>query len=422
MTTAPLSDPGSPHDLGPSPWRAITAGASASFVGIGLARFAYTPLLPSLIDAHWFTSSAVVYLGAANLAGYLIGALLARPIARRISDRSALRWMMALASIALLACAAPLSVGWFFAWRLASGLAGGTIMVLVAGTVLPHIPGQRRGLAGGAIFMGLGLGIAASGTIVPLLLRAGLSQTWAGLALLCAVLTAFSWNGWPRAAPAAAHAAQVSDQPALGARLRLDIVFGQYALLAVGLVPTMEFLVDFVTRGLGESTGVGSFFWILYGLGAIAGPASYGLLADRLGFGPALRIVVLVQAIAVGLISATDNAVAVGFLSVVIGTFPPGIVPVVLGRVHQVLPGRPQEQSAAWGRATTVFALFQALAGYTYSYVFAHSGEDHQLLFAIGAGALALALVTDLVARSARAEGPAENLAVAPAKDTTNAL
>ena len=64
-------------------WLPIFAGLCASLVSIGLARFAYTPLIPSLIQAQWFSASDVVYLGAANLVGYLIGALAIRwPVAR----------------------------------------------------------------------------------------------------------------------------------------------------------------------------------------------------------------------------------------------------------------------------------------------------------------------------------------------------
>jgi len=34
--------------------RATLSGFCASLIGIGLARFAYTPLLPAIVDAHWF--------------------------------------------------------------------------------------------------------------------------------------------------------------------------------------------------------------------------------------------------------------------------------------------------------------------------------------------------------------------------------
>ena len=68
-------------------FHATLAGLCAVLVGIGLARFAYTPLIPALIDAQWFTAAQAAYLGAANLAGYLAGALLgaadgARPVPR----------------------------------------------------------------------------------------------------------------------------------------------------------------------------------------------------------------------------------------------------------------------------------------------------------------------------------------------------
>jgi Arabinose efflux permease len=185
--------------------RHIFAGMTASFVGIGLARFAYTPLLPVLIQARWFSASATVYLGATNLAGYLIGALLAGRMALQVGNVPALRWMCVLATLSFFACAFPLSIGWFFAWRLLSGVAGAVIMVLVASTVLPHVPEHHKGLASGAIFLGLGLGIAASGTVVPILLRLGLRNTWIGLAILAGLLTAASWTSWPQVHPSKAN-------------------------------------------------------------------------------------------------------------------------------------------------------------------------------------------------------------------------
>src|ERR1700761_2076994 len=93
---------------GPSIWRATLSGLCASLVGIGLARFAYTPLLPAIIGAGWFGASSAAYLGAAHLAGYLAGALVAGPAARRLSARTMLRAMMALATAAFFACAVPI--------------------------------------------------------------------------------------------------------------------------------------------------------------------------------------------------------------------------------------------------------------------------------------------------------------------------
>src|ERR1700750_2772873 len=74
-------------------WLSAMAGLCASLVGLGLARFAYTPLIPALIAAKWFSPAEAVYLGAANLAGYLAGALIARKIAARAGAVRTLRGM-----------------------------------------------------------------------------------------------------------------------------------------------------------------------------------------------------------------------------------------------------------------------------------------------------------------------------------------
>src|SRR6266853_1690612 len=180
------------------PLRATFAALFANLVGVGLARFGYTPLIPALIAAGWFAPSAAVYLGAANLAGYLAGALGARALAARTGAPALLRGSMLLTAASLFACALPFGFAWFFVWRFLSGGTGGVLMALAAPSVMPRIPPARRGLAGGAIFTGVGLGIAASGTLVPLLMQWGLVETWLGLGAVALLLTIISWSGWPR--------------------------------------------------------------------------------------------------------------------------------------------------------------------------------------------------------------------------------
>lgn len=381
-------------------WLHIFAGLCASLVSIGLARFAYTPLIPQLIQAHWFAQADVVYLGAANLAGYLIGALLGHPLGKRVGNPAVLRGMLVLASVSFLACAYPLSFSWFFGWRLLSGIAGGSIMVLVASTVLPHVPVARRGVASGAIFVGIGLGIAGSGTLVPALLHWGLQVTWVGLALVAALLTAASWRGWPSApasAPAAAQHGVVEKPEDQRVDRGLRLLFAQYALMASGLVPAMVFLVDYVTRGLNLGGHTAALVWVMYGVGAIVGPMIYGMLADRLGARPGIRWVLAAQALAVALLTVSQQVWLLCVLALVIGSFPPGIVPLALARVHE-LKHRAHAQQVAWSKATVAFASFQALAGLLYSLIFNATGGHYQVLFALAAGALVLALVLDYVA------------------------
>ncbi|MDR7007507.1 YbfB/YjiJ family MFS transporter [Paraburkholderia strydomiana] len=402
MSSAPsLTSPGS-TSLDARSLYATLAGLCGSLVAIGLARFAYTPLIPSLIQAHWFTSSQAVTLGAANFAGYLIGALIGRPLASALSNRTALRLLMAVVTAAFFACAYPLSISWFFAWRLLSGISGGAIMVLVATSILPHIPAPRRGFVSGMIFLGLGLGIAASGTLIPELLHFGLRTTWLGLGAVALALTAVSWFGWPSTNPPAPVATAGNRHASHSSNLGLRVLYAQYAANALGLVPAMILLVDYVARGLGRGAAIGADYWVLYGLAAIVGPVIAGNVAHRIGYGKAYRVALLLQAVAVAMLALSGNAWVLALSTVILGVFTPGIVPLALGRIHELVPHDHTEQRASWSRATTAFALFQALGGYGYSYLFSHSHNNYALIFACGAVALALAFIADIVASRVR--------------------
>lgn len=384
-----------PGSTSQATWRYVAAGLSASLVGLGLARFSYTPLIPALIAAKWFSASDVVYLGAANLAGYLAGALAARAAAGRIGAVRALRAMMLLATLSFFASSAPVSFTWFFAWRFLSGLTGGVIMVLAASVILQHTSPARRGIVGGVIFAGVGLGAAASGTLVPLLLQQGLQQAWYGLGALSALLTLASWWNWPTdAKDDAAPSAHQGKHRRASAAARALLV--QYGLNAVALVPHMIFIVDFVARGLGQGIAAGSRYWVLYGLGAIVGPLVTGHLGDRSGFGPALRAAFLIEAAAVLLPTVSAAPLSLIVSSVVIGGFTPGIVPLVLGRIHELAPHSAEQQRATWSHATTSFALFQAAAAYGFSWIYAQTDGDYLVLFGLGGSAVVVALAIDL--------------------------
>ncbi len=381
--------------------RATLTGLCASLVGIGLARFAYTPLIPALIGAGWFVASDVVYLGAANFAGYLVGALLGRTVAQRVPAALMLRAMMVLSTTGFFACAVPLSFAWFFVWRFSAGLSGGILMVLAAPTLLPHVPAARRGLAGGVIFTGVGLGIAGSGTLVPLLAQLGLVEAWCGLGAIALVLTIVSWGGWPseapRAGPTTAESARAVERGIAHVGPALRALYVEYAVNAIGLVPHMVFLVDFVARGLGRGLATGATYWVCFGIGAMVGPMASGAIADRIGFARALLVAYVLQGAAVAVPIVSGDPIWLAASSIVVGAFTPGITTLVLGRVRELVPHDAALQRSAWGIATIGFAAGQGGGAYLFSFLFARS-QSYVLLFEIGVAAIAMALAINLVA------------------------
>lgn len=378
-----------------NPWRAIFAGLCASLIANGFGRFAYTPLIPAQIAAHWFTPSQTIYFGAANIAGYLLGALTAGPIGRHVPNVPLLRGAMLLATISFFACAEPLSPSWFFIWRFIAGVMGGYLMVLAAPLILPHVPPDRRGLAAGAIFLGVGAGIVASSTLIPILLRFGVAQAWLGIAVASLLLTALVWNAWPKTHEALHAETGPVDMSPRNRRL-LRALYAEYALTAVGQVTHVIFLVDFIARGLGRGVEAGALYWLVWGIGAMIGPLCAGYVADRLSVSRTLRLSLLMQAVGVLLPVFSTTPVSLLFSSLIIGSFISGSVAITLSRARELTPGSSAAQAVAWGRCTAAFAVGQAIAAYAYSALFANFGDLYLTVFSIGGVAFVLAFLVDI--------------------------
>ena len=376
-------------------WLGATAGFCASFVALGIARFAYTPLIPALIAAQWYTPSEADYLGAANLAGYLAGAMLGRTMLRRVPAAQLLRLMMALTAASLFACAAhDLGLLWANLWRFVSGYTGGAIMVLAAPLVVANAPPSHRGLVSGIVFAGAGSGIIASGIAVPWLnATAGPLGTWLGLGAICAALTVIAWAGWPK--HGLEFAARVGGTPGLALAAPILALFVEYAFNAVGLVPYTLFFLDYIARGLQRGMEAAGGYWVIYGIGATIGPVVAGEVADYIGFSLSLRLAFLCQAIAVGLAAFTQDSLWLGVSAFGAGALTIGIVALVLGRLGDFLDD-PGARQRAWAIATVAFSIGQALAAYSFSWLFAKF-HGFPMIFLIASFAMIVALAIELV-------------------------
>jgi MFS family permease len=361
----------------------VFAGLAALLTGIGLGRFAYAALVPGMIGEGHVDVAGAGYLAAANVAGYLIGAAGGGRIGRRFGLVPALRGSMIGTVLALAACAVPFSLLWLILARLAAGITGGFLMVLAAPAVLARIPAARRGSAGGILFTGIGLGITFSGVVVPLLADLGSGPAWAVLAALAALLTAFTWNAWPRDS----MAPQAAVPGAAGMlRPRLGLLGLAYASDAIGFVPHTVYWVDYVARDLGYGIGMGGLQWSLFGLGAASGPAVMGLVAQRIGFGRAFTAALAVKAAAVVLPVLSPSVPALVVSSVLVGALTPASASLAAGRITELMAAEKRQQT--WARMTMLFALVQALGAVVMAEL---AALTHQmaLLFLLGGSFLA---------------------------------
>lgn len=375
----------------------VLAGSVAILVGLGLARFGYPPLVPGMVESGWFSPAAAGYLGAANLLGYLFGALSASRFASRVGAPTAIRLGLLLIALSFLVSAWAAPFAWFFIWRFLSGWAGGVLMVVAASTVLTTTPPKHRPLAGAIVFAGVGVGILFSANVVPWLTTISVTWAWLSLGVGCLALAAATWKAWGEAPAAAAAAAPSQPAPVHAAvPLAVMLVVVGYGLQSVGYVPHTLFWVDFLAREQGLGTAFASVQWSIFALGAIAGPFLSGWVAARLGWYAALLLSVAAMAAAVLASSVADTLWLASVCSFVVGAMVPGLVSMTSGYLSQLVPL--EEHRRAWGWATTSFALAQAIGGYALAAVFGQLGS-YPPVFLIGGASLVLGLIVTLVAR-----------------------
>lgn len=363
-------------------WRLAMVGLAGTLLGVGLGRFAYTPLLPALIVEGWVNASGGALLGAANLTGYLLGAVTAAWLGRAAGPVRVLRAAMLLVALSLLACAWNGGLIWLAVWRFVAGVGGAMLMILAAPVLMAQVPADKKPMVAGIVFSGIGAGVMISGTLLPWLAGFGAGAAWAGIGLVSLLLTAGAWAQWPMV-----PRPLTSVAPGSGRSWPLILFTMAYATDGMGFVPHTLFLSDYVARGLGQGLAAGGAYWFVFGVGALTGPILVARVAHLLGFAPSLTLALGVKAVAVGLPLLSSTPLLLGFSAFMVGALTPGCVSLASGVAGQLAGAA--GHTAAWGRMTAIFALFQAGGGYALTALFTATG-NHLPLFATGAAVLAL--------------------------------
>ncbi len=340
-------------------WQVTTGGVCGLVLTIGLARFAYTPLLPSLQTQTGLTDAGAGTLAAINYAGYMSGAL----AAAWIDD---VRWRHRLYSsglwMALLTTAAMALSTWMPAWalwRYIGGLCGATGMLLGSGLVLGWLMrhGHRPEL--GLHFLGIGLGI-----VVSALGAWGLAQVWPewwrqwlAFAVLGVVFFVPAWMWRPPVPPAVAPA-QADHAANTVSRRWLWTMLGSYFAAGWGFVISATFTVAMVEREPALA-GQGPWAWALVGVAAMPAVFVWDRVARRIGDTRALLLAMGLQTVSVVLPALSGSLAAAMAGAVGYGATFIGIVSLTLALVGRRSPHNPGK---AMARLTLSYGAAQMIA------------------------------------------------------------
>ena len=281
------------------PLRLVAWGALGIALHVGLARFAYGVVLPSLRSELGLGYTAGGLLNAVHLAGYLAGTLLGPAIARRIGMARMARAGHALVLAGALLCAlAPADPGsgvlLLGIGRLATGLGAGVAVIAIMVSVMAGVAEASRAAASVLMWTGMAAAILGCGLGAAWLLQPG-AWRWAfaaaaGVALVLAL-------GFPAqsSAPAAAGAPTAAAGFTLAsvATPRWAWLVSAYACFGMGYIAYATFAGTRLAAAQAPISLV-TLTWTTLGLATLCGSAATLWLLGR----PALRALALPLAMA----------------------------------------------------------------------------------------------------------------------------
>ena len=379
--------------------KVLSSGIFSLLLVLGVARFAYTPLLPLMQQQAGLGMAEAGWLAAINYAGYLSGAVVASLISDlQLKDRLyRIGMVLAILSTAMMGLTTDVTV-WALS-RFVAGLCSAAGMLLGTGLIMNWLIRHNHRSELGIHFAGIGLGIAGCAAAV---MWFGTWLNWreqwfAFTALGCVLLVpALLWLPKPDRSGLTTTGQKMEDKPP--SPLYLRVFMAAYFCAGFGYVVSITFIVAIVNK-LPGLAGQGNLVFLAIGLGAAPACINWDLIARRTGDLNALILAALLQIVGIlmpvmvpGLLAALFGALLFG------GTFI-GMVSLVLSMAGRYYPTRPAKMM---GKMTLSYGAAQILGPALTGTLAARLGSYNAgLYFAAGIMAIGalLLLVLKLVER-----------------------
>lgn len=387
--------------------KVLGAGIFSLLLALGVARFAYTPLLPMMQAQAGLGLAEGGWLAALNYAGYLSGALIASLISDLVLKDRLYRIGMVLAVLSTLLMGLTSDFTLWAVSRFVAGLSSAASMLLGTGLILNWLIRHNQRGELGIHFSGVGLGIVGCSLVVALLGQwLDWREQWFALtALACLLLVpALAWLPRPDRSPLTTSGQPMRDNPP--SRLFLRLFMAAYFCAGVGYVVSATFIVAIVDR-LPGLAGQGSWSFLAIGLAAAPACIVWDLVARRTGelnaliLAAALQVVGILLPLSGGMAGAIAGALLFG------GTFV-GMVSLVLSMAGRYYPTRPAKMM---GKMTLSYGAAQivgpAVTGWLAVSLGSYAGGLYFAAALMVVGTLLLLALKGVERRDRPAEAPA---------------
>ena len=338
--------------------KVLGAGILSLILTLGIARFAYTPLLPLMQQQAGLGLSEGGWLAAVNYIGYLSGAVITSLINDlRLKDRL-YRVGLVIAVVSTLGMGMTESVWLWGLLRFVAGFSSAAGLLIGSGLILNWLIRHEYRSELGIHFAGLGLGIAFCAAVVELLYQAfDWQQLWYifGVLGVLLLIPAWVWLPPPDASAQTRSGEAMVDKPPGRWFLRVFIL--AYFCAGIGYVVSATFIVAIV-ENLPGLDGKGMLTFLVIGLAAAPACIFWDRVARRIGDLNALLWAFAIQIIGILLPAISQNMVSTFASAVLFGGTFIGIVSLVLTMAGRYYPTRPAKMM---GKMTISYGVAQIL-------------------------------------------------------------
>lgn len=387
-------------DLPPRLWLPLIAAACALTVVHSIGRFAYTPLLPMLVNDGFMGLDAGATIATYNYIGYLIGAMLAIRLHQPAQIRRILPVALVVNALCTFAQGFTSDPELFLLLRLANGISNGLVFVQAPAMVLEWL--ARHGLAAlsGLMYLGVGGGLLLSNALatLPAAWLQG-AQRWWPMAL--AALPMAWWSARQFAlldrpqtgvvAPAAGHTTPLVDRVSLP-------VFMAYAGAGLGYILPATFLPVVAREQLAAGHWLQNGAWLILALCTLGAAWLWNTLGTRMGDRNALVLNYVIQGVGVAGPLLWPGTVGVLACSLMVGSTFLGSVLLTQRLARTLHPHQGPRISAA---LITLYGFAQ-LAGPWLARLWLERGGNMTDTYWLGTGALVWATLWTLRTAPAR--------------------
>ncbi|PLX82943.1 MAG: MFS transporter [Desulfuromonas sp.] len=293
-------------------WVIVATGALTLFSCLGLARFAYGMLLPSMRDSLGFGYDQMGLVSTGNFIGYLVSVVVAPGLIRRYRPRAVIATGLLLIAVCMFAIGRCHSFGWLLALYCLTGIGSGLANIPVMVLVSHWFRRDRRGRAAGLMIAGNGSAIIASGYLVPALNQAFGADGWrvawqllAAVSLAAAVCAAAVLRNDPAEldlepvgkAPPLNPDPSAAREPTHAGRILLHLGL-LYTIFGITYMIFGTFIVSTMVEDFAFSEARAGRFWSSIGFFSVFSGVLFGTLSDRIGRKQGLLTVFAIQTVA----------------------------------------------------------------------------------------------------------------------------